>query len=832
VISLRELLGFLSDPRNQAAEALFCTFDADLGWFEQTVLGVARSAGARVTVVADAGVSAPDPRAVLNAGTRYVHGLAVAGSGAGFHPKVTVIAGPERAMIAIGSGNLTPAGWRLNRETWTFITADREGCPAIVTDVAGWLRTLDRVRAISPLAVRGIERTAAQLDGLVAGGPVTGTGHRLVHTSAGPLIDQLPAGQVSHLFLYAPFLDEKAPAVRQLIERLRPGRVTLAVQSGRRTVIQPNAVQQIVADLRVPFEVAEDDGADYRHGGLIEAVGADGVRWTLTGSPDLSDRALLRSAEDGGHVVVGIVSRPGSGLFPAGRPVPLADVAAVRLPRPSARRAAAGVPLLAAVRTPNGLELVLAEPPAAPGRLLAADVDRWADVGAVPAGMVSDTVTGLNLPGGTPVRCSWDDGLGGIVFVTDPDLVLVRVGETRDAAGPADLIADPQLLERWLRALGEPAGPGTDMASFVLGGMPRLRQLDGSVDELLAPADRLISADRPAFDTDDETIVGDDTDPGTVPPPAVVVAEDEPAIAEERVLTDAERRRVRRELETAVTETMAGLPVLERLALFSLVLYAVQARVWEGHGWFPVVGDAIERIDKEDIPDQLSGTAASWAATAVYLMHEHRPTSGRPAEVLLYEKAAARVSHLFPEADAQMVADLVVPFTNKNGYPVDPSAVMDLIGMVVQEDPLAEAIDVLEGSHPAWDVHKHNDSLLHIDGEFRGTFLPAAEALDAIPGNGLGAVWATGKTSGWTMVIRDADSLIRIERNPQGQITWWHYRLNSLSKPTSIARDPELGNRARVRHGALNQPFPEAIQAMTAVGATPDDPPTECPEDG
>ena len=61
----------------QAREALFCTFNADLGYFERTVLGVTQSTGARVTVVGDGRISDPDPRAARNAGTRYVHGLAV-----------------------------------------------------------------------------------------------------------------------------------------------------------------------------------------------------------------------------------------------------------------------------------------------------------------------------------------------------------------------------------------------------------------------------------------------------------------------------------------------------------------------------------------------------------------------------------------------------------------------------------------------------------------------------------------------------------------------------------------------------------------------------------
>jgi hypothetical protein len=281
---------------------------------------------------------------------------------------------------------------------------------------------------------------------------------------------------------------------------------------------------------------------------------------------------------------------------------------------------------------------------------------------------------------------------------------------------------------------------------------------------------------------------------------------------------------------------MRKLPAVHRLAVISLLLCAVQADVWDGplgdQGWIRVASRALGYLDLDDIPERISTRAASWAAIAIYLLHDRRPTTGRPAEVLQYEKAAAAVSHLLPDADAQLVADLAAPFTNKNGYPVDPDAVMHVIGMIVQGDPLGEAIDILGTNRPAWRVHKHNDNLLHVHGEFRATFLPAAEALDAIPGVEDAAVWATGTTTGWTIAIRDSGTLIRIEKDPRGQVTWQHYRLGALTSPTGIARDPEYANRIRIRYGALGMPFPAAIQALAAAGVDLSvDPPSDCPSE-
>jgi hypothetical protein len=75
-------------------------------------------------------------------------------------------------------------------------------------------------------------------------------------------------GPTEQLLLYAPFHDENAAAIRALIERFRPSRVTLAVQS-ERTVIEPAAITHVVESLGVPLAVVEDAGKRYRHGKLV-----------------------------------------------------------------------------------------------------------------------------------------------------------------------------------------------------------------------------------------------------------------------------------------------------------------------------------------------------------------------------------------------------------------------------------------------------------------------------------------------------------------------------------------------------------------------------------
>ena len=147
-----------------------------------------------------------------------------------------------------------------------------------------------------------------------------------------------------------------------------------------------------------------------------------------------------------------------------------------------------------------------------------------------------------------------------------------------------------------------------------------------------------------------------------------------------------------------------------------------------------------------DIPERLAAAAASWAALAVYLMHEQRPAGGRRAEAAAREEARAAAARLLPSASAALVADLAAPFTNGSGFPVDPDAVMHVTGLVAQEDPLADAIDALASARPEWSVHRHDGRRLHLQSGGRGTFLQAAAALESVPGDTDAAVWATGPT--------------------------------------------------------------------------------------
>ena len=495
VLTVASLLPALFEEQKrgdyQAREAVFTTFNADLGFFERTVLGATQATGARVTVLGDADVWAPDARAARNAGTRYLPAVAV--HRGAFHPKVNVVVGRSRALVSIGSGNLSPGGWHLNDELWTVARIDADGFPDFVVDVASWLRRLPDVVLMSQEAAAALHRAAADLDSLRGSVELLPTRHRLVHTLDLSIIDQLPDGPVENLDVYAPFHDPSCAALRALIERFTPRTVRVGVQGDAQTSIDPEALADVLAWSRnthgVTAQILQSPPGRYRHGKLIEATRPDGGRWALTGSPNLSRAALLMPATRGGNIEVGLVTHDAAALFPGGKPISATAVSARPPASPSDTDATVGNPtLLSAVREAGGRVLVrFAKITSLPCRVQISAhfaYDTWHDAIEVPVGS-SVIVLDSEQHGGTRIRLAWDDAhgerkFGATHFVVDPSRIMQRAADatasTRShVSDPFLIITDPRLADLWLSGLSQLAAAQAQIALPVAtsGGVPR-----------------------------------------------------------------------------------------------------------------------------------------------------------------------------------------------------------------------------------------------------------------------------------------------------------------------------------------------------------------------
>jgi hypothetical protein len=406
-------------------------------------------------------MSAPDPRAVRRAGRSYLPGRAIC-AGA-FHPKVTVIVGPARATVAIGSGNLTLAGWQGNAELWTVLRGDTSRCPVVFGDLANWLRGLpDHVR-FSWGVPEALHRTAAGLDALLATAsePVD-LDVRLVSTSTGSILGQLPPGPVDELAVCAPFHDPGTVALRALTKRLRPTRLVVTYQP-ELTQLDGPSLAALATELGA--EVRIDGETRYRHGKLAEWV-TGGRRFALTGSPNLSVQALLKGLDGGGNCEIGIISPVSSTLLSEGSTVRPEIVHSARFtlhPRDDS------VPtLLGATRVEQGLHVLFSRALPTGGYLqlspAIAPPETWERAADVTVGVMEMTAT-VAADGGSRLRLvtTAQDGTlhySNMVLVVDPARVLNRPGITQahaPATRPGELFSDPRLAEHSLTARN-PAG--------------------------------------------------------------------------------------------------------------------------------------------------------------------------------------------------------------------------------------------------------------------------------------------------------------------------------------------------------------------------------------
>jgi hypothetical protein len=680
----------LVDEVGRAREVLVLTYTAGLEFFERFALANARATGARVTVISDATMVHADPMVVRRSGTQYLDARAVCPSGA-FHPKLVLIVGDGHARVAIGSGNLTMAGWHANAETWTVLRADEDGGPDTLREVSGFLREL----AISEIMLSAgaddaLNRTADELDLL----PAEGAGPRLISSLSETIEAQLPtaAEPVSELILYAPFHDARLDGMRALLDRFRPAAWTVYVRAGTHgygTDVDGSKLEALARERggRIAWvshefeldagEIVADDR--YWHGKLVQCRTPGGL-WTLTGSPNLSAPALLRSVADGGNCEIAVISQlelpltPREGHEPAGGVATLQRRQSKREPRPAAL-------LLAAIAHDAIVTLQLYAPLQAGGVVQRYDIgeDQWRTTTTIPSGSDHYELDISQAPVGQAIRLLLDGGTASnSVFVTD----LVRVRRTQGRAigkvrvSPEEvaktglgneLLADLDELRPHLLYAGAIVVPHPHPAAA------NKTEADGSVEpgrpasgltleDFLVACDPVLGQRMTEFalvlpalpgvgislndtlgtlDTDEDTDIDDEPDRP-------------PTITEElNRRTPDERARYRTFVERLIDRSPRYPMVVRTLALRT-VIHATAAHLWADDRWPTVLADAIRAIGAVgDQPNEGEReAAASLAAAAVALLRtDVRRISRRDEHTMRYEQAGQAIRPLLQHVD-------------------------------------------------------------------------------------------------------------------------------------------------------------------------------------
>lgn len=845
----------------QMREGLFLSFNLDLGFFEARLLGPVKATGAAVTVIGDASVFAPDPRSVRGAGHAYALGLA-ATAGA-FHPKLTVLAGPERALVGIGSGNLTLGGWHANEEVLTTIRASRtDGAPVILRDVVEFLRGLAARVTLSPLAVEGVQRTADQLAALLDVAAMVDTGHTLLDSVRGPIIDQLPGEPVDALEISAPFHDLGAKALTTLIERYAAREVTVLAQRGR-AVMDPEVMERVAraAGSRLAFvQVTGDEelASPYRHGKVLTAIRDGRPAWTVVGSPNLSIPALLRGVPSG-NVELAVLHHSGRSLLPTPHS-PVADAAALRYtiavevedatdPSPSAPT------LLEARAVDGGTEVTISRP--ALKELVvevspfASSPDDFHELGRILIGDVTVTFAEQFGPG-TRLRIgdSWQ-------FLAFPDHVIRRLQPTgasrpnRDATY-ADIFASDTAAQNWLDALARllqsHSGAGRPGATYASAngnaehvtaswrtladedewtsytedaltrlGMPIFRLASGSPAGSV-PVGASLPNTAPAWeDRFEET--GETFEEGE----SAESAEDRDevaVVAAAATLSAHQRGRLRRWIHDAV-QLMPLVAPYERIALCQLAVVGTTASIWDSAdgpaGWFDPLAEALNTMDAHPWPPAAAAQAAATTAIGLYRLRMAVPSDERGEDARRFAELAQRLAPLTGNATVQTVAANLELLVGTTQVAIEAEDVLGEVAAHSTADERAALQRVLERALPEFEAAWLDERRILLTGRCTNPRAIAVEALKHADRLDHIAIGVTVGSGPWAIVGKVPDRVTVVEGGKKPTI-YRTYDTRGVLNPVGVLTEQDLGQARRISTPPWTRPEGVDLEVLDALG--------------
>ncbi len=819
-------------------EFLLTGFTMDLPFLERAAVPLARGLGAAVTLVGDAAQSRHDPVDVRRAGRDYMHALASCG-GSAFHPKLALLLGDHEAVAAIGSGNPTLAGWGHNDELWTVLRGGPDGMPYELDELVTWLRECVGSGAVRLPAYMGnrLAEVAGQLEELLLSGEPDETGARVVHNLDRGLIEQLDAGPVDELRLYAPFIDPGARALRALVERLDPARVVLGVQESSSSY-DGDALARALAGTDAELRLLEEHAP--RHGKLVEWSVGEG-RWALTGSANLTGAALLRSTRAGGNCELGTIVPVGASLMPEATALPLSRLAGVSTTGRFEREHASGVPVpLGAVLAGEGLVVTLAD---------AYSVDvvvessrhgspgTWEDVGTIRAGEVEGTFTTWG-GGGLVVRVRVPDGrVSAPVFTVDPRACARPTGEDsrprmRRAHTEESLFdeeSEREFQRDILRLAEELAAHGLTGTATREAAAAETRSgtVEASVgdrwEEYLEGCERTFgvpltvsmfghrtpAASRDGSKTGEEcwNLAG-------------AREEDEEGVQEETLeavqewenredgFTDQQKQRWRGWTKRAVNACAPGdgapvPPLAVRLLVTRVVVRLLGVGVWNSgdESWRPELTRLARGLIREEeaIPEQALEQACLVTAVCAGLLLEDVPlnagTPGSQEARTTWSRLRERVALADPELDSGLLLAPEVPHARVLG----PAGLERVVRLAWEDDPLVHVREeLLETS--GWTLE--TDSGVHrVYGDFTNPVPVAARVAEILEEHiGPVIVHAQGPKA-WALLVWSRPMMLLASR-PIGS-AWRLYRVDPPATPSS-----RLGGEGLSRVGLLRTSAP------------------------
>jgi hypothetical protein len=304
--------------RGDFEHAVICTYGANLEFFERDIWRHLSSIG-NCVVLADDRMLAdawgkPEGVDARHVNISYV--VAPIRNVGAAHAKMILLTSPTQGRLLVGSGNLSMDGYASQGEQFCRyeVTPEDRSQLGAFHSAKAFLEGLLARGYVDPIASRHVEQAWASAPWMYASS--TDDDNPVRDNLEVPLIDQLieavGADPVDELIAFAPFYDQSAGALRQLIDRLRPARVEVLVQRNE-TSVDPQALEQVLSDhgaARVRAVEAERSGT-YLHAKFV-LVNQRSRTVCLAGSPNLSLVALCQADPAGNLELASLQSGPPS----------------------------------------------------------------------------------------------------------------------------------------------------------------------------------------------------------------------------------------------------------------------------------------------------------------------------------------------------------------------------------------------------------------------------------------------------------------------------------------------------------------------------------------
>lgn len=300
----RNVLDWLTGEVKKATQAIVLTHNIDFLFVQSVLARKLRQVGnPKLTIFADAMCAAQSfagQHMLLDGlGVRYRVVPVELGAGRRFHPKALLLGGPDRAALAIGSGNLTHGGMAANHEAWVFAVSDGEGAPLI----AAFRQYLESLLSALPLAESLREEVDLLFDPTQTWvselPPANGLASSPASVSIFDQIAHRATGNVRSVTVLAPYHDDEGAALGRIAERF-PVPVTCLMQSGREG-LSKSAATGLPSNVKLKsVDCIESHRPSFIHAKVI-ALYRDGDIVMAVGSANCSRAGLLADAPTWGN---------------------------------------------------------------------------------------------------------------------------------------------------------------------------------------------------------------------------------------------------------------------------------------------------------------------------------------------------------------------------------------------------------------------------------------------------------------------------------------------------------------------------------------------------